>query len=264
MCSSLPEIDLVTDSHVHTRFCQHARGEMEDYVQAAIAAKLHGICFLEHMETGISWKKRTWLNEDDFKAYVSEGTRLQQCYAGKLNIELGIELGYNSKHRSTILKRLRSANWDRIGISCHFLKTDTGFLNLFSRDQENIDMVRQFGPESLLTQYFNELIEAVSVLPASHLCHLDGALRHLPELNITQSHYKQIDILLRKVKEKKMTLEINTSGIKHRGYPYPAPRILAQAIGYGIPLCASSDAHRPEDVAKNFSQIQTYIKTALA
>ncbi len=43
-----------SDNHVHTNLCGHAKGEMEEYVQAAISKRLKCIVFLEHMEEGIS------------------------------------------------------------------------------------------------------------------------------------------------------------------------------------------------------------------
>ncbi len=84
------------DIHIHTRFCGHATGEMEEYVQAAIQKKLKKIIFLEHMEEGIRYfQGKTWLSEDDFDAYFAEGQRLRSTYAAEIEIGLGVECGYN-------------------------------------------------------------------------------------------------------------------------------------------------------------------------
>ena len=127
-------IDTTIDGHVHTKLCHHARGEMEDYVQAAIKRGLGKLVFLEHLEVGINYFESTWLTEDDFIYYHEEGRRLQEKYQGSLEIGLGIEVGYNPRYLEEIQRRLALHSWDRIGISYHFLETDSVHLNLVSTD----------------------------------------------------------------------------------------------------------------------------------
>ena len=86
-------IDVKTDGHVHTRLCHHASGEMEEYVQAAIARGLEKIIFLEHLEMGIRYFESTWLSEEDFAYYFKEGERLREKYRGAVEIGLGVEVG---------------------------------------------------------------------------------------------------------------------------------------------------------------------------
>ncbi len=245
-----------SDHHVHTKLCGHATGEMEQYVQTAIEKKLKKINFLEHMEEEISWKTRIWLQESDFDKYFAEGIRLRSIYKGQIEIGLGVECGYNPDATETLLKRLAQRQWDEIGISCHFLKIEglNEHLNLFTRNEENIAICRSIGTDSLLTSYFHNLTEAVQILPGTIVCHLDGPLRHLPELQLRDSHYMQIDSLLQEIAKKNITLEINTSGLRIRGEQFPARRILAMAQGYDITMHLGSDAHKPEDVGSNFQQ----------
>lgn len=261
----IPPIDLTFDGHVHTRLCKHAVGEMEEYVQSALQRGLKGLCFLEHMETGIAYHREAWLSDADFIRYHEEGARLRREYGTRITIELGVELGYNRECPGQILARLGQFDWDRIGISCHFLRPDpqASHINLLSRDQANIDRAVACGPTGLLTSYFDQLIEAVKTLPGTQLSHLDAALRHVPGLTLQPAHHAQIEELLRQVKAKGMALEVNTSGQRLRGTPYPAPVFLARALELGIPLTAGSDAHRPEDVGYGFAQLTGYISAAL-
>lgn len=257
-------LDLHCDNHVHTRHCGHATGEMEEYVLSAIARGLRKIVFLEHMEEGIVSQPVTWLSEEAFDRYFSEGRRLQHLYDGQLEIGLGVECGYNPDCIDALRTRLGSRKWDRIGISCHFLKP-AGFdehLNLFSRREKNIGLARQFGLEKLLDLYFQTLLEGVRQLPGTMLCHLDGALRFVPETSLTDAHYRMIDRLLRAVRDKGMTLEINTFGVTLRDRPFPTERILAQALSYRIPLALGSDAHAPADVGRHFPDIARFIPSA--
>jgi histidinol-phosphatase (PHP family) len=125
-------------------------------------------------------------------------------------------------------------------------------LNVFTKDSESMEIARNYGLSKILTIYFDTLIEAVQILPGTVLCHLDGALRHLPELSLTDSHVKQIDQLLQLLAKKKILLEINSSGIRMRGEQFPSKIILEMATSYNIKLRLGSDAHKPEDVGYEF------------
>jgi histidinol-phosphatase (PHP family) len=265
--TSFQDIDLRCDGHVHTKLCNHASGEMEEYVCSAIARGLNEIIFLEHLEVGIDYIERTWLSEDDFDYYFAEGIRLRRKYAEHIRVGTGVELGYNSEHNSEIFAQLSNRPWDKVGISCHFLKlpgTDH-HLNLLSRKQHNIDIARQFGLSAVLEIYFDTLLEAIESVPVSRntvLCHLDAALRFADDLTYTPAHYQQIENILVGLKKKGISLEINTSGFAIRKEPFPARHILAMALRYDIPLLPGSDAHQPEDVGRYFSVLPDYITSA--
>lgn len=256
--SSHPLIDLHFDGHMHTRWCHHAIGTMEEYVLSAIEKGLERIVFLEHMEAaGVKYFETTWLTEQDFDDYFEEGKRLQDRYGDQLTIGLGVEVGYSAAHQQELRDRLQRRTWDQVGISYHFMPVPgRAFdLNLVSRKEQNILAIAETGCESVLTSYFDILIQAVRVLPGTILCHLDAALRFQPGLQLTQGHWQQIGELLDTVKEQGMALEINTSGFAIRGTPFPAPAIIQMAINREIPLLAGSDAHRPEDVGRYFEQL---------
>jgi len=250
-----------TDSHVHTRLCCHATGEMEEYVTAAIGRGLDGLIFLEHMEEGIDNDERTWLTEQDFDSYFTEGKRLQGKYKKELQIGLGVECGYNPEHQQAIVSRLGSRDWDDVGVSCHFIDSPGGHINLFSRKEQNLEKARKAGPKQLLDTYFDTLLEAVVTLPGSKLCHLDGALRFLPTTRLTDSHLEKINRLLLAVKKKGMSLEVNSSGFDIRGEQFPSHAILEMAISLQIPLTAGSDAHKPEQVGRHFEQMKKLVST---
>ena len=248
-------IDITEDSHVHTNLCHHARGEMEEYVQAAIERGLRRLIFLEHLEAGIDYFESTWLTNDDFDYYHEEGQRLKDKYKGSIEIGLGVEVGYNPKGQEELLQKLARHSWDRIGISYHFLETAKGHLNMVSRKQENIDALDEFGVEKVITLYYGGLLQAVEELPGNLLCHLDAVLRHHPSIQFTNEHRQLIDNLLNAVARKNMSVEVNTSGYRLKNEPFPSRYFLKKAIKRGIPLAAGSDAHRPEDVGRYFDRL---------
>jgi histidinol-phosphatase (PHP family) len=259
-------IDILSDGHVHTRLCNHAEGEMEEYVLAAISRGLRKIVFLEHMETGVSYFMTTWLSEEDFDYYCAEGGRLKEKYRDTITVGIGVELGYNPECSEEILARVSQRQWDRIGISYHFCRLPglPDHLNLLSRKGENLAIATRYGTDAILNSYFDNLREAVLYLPGTVLCHLDAALRYTDNLVLTPGHLEKIDKLLLAVKLRGMALEINTSGIPIRGEPFPRRALLQRALHYDIPLVAGSDAHRPQEVGRYFDSLQDYITSALS
>jgi len=255
-----PQIDTSVDGHVHTNLCNHARGEMEEYVLSAINQGLRKLVFLEHLEVGINYFESTWLSENDFDYYHDEGKRLQEKYQGQIEVGLGVEVGYNPRFLNEIQQRLALHTWDRIGISYHFLETSSGHLNMVSRKQVNIDGLDQYGLDEVVCRYFNDLQEAVEKLPGQVLCHIDAVLRHHANIIFTPEHHGRIDKLLDAVSRKKMAVEVNTSGYKTKQQPYPSLAILKKAVARNIPLVAGSDAHCPEDVGRHFDRLPGLMK----
>ena len=119
-------LDTTVDGHVHTSLCHHAQGQMEEYVLSAIDRGLRKLIFLEHLEVGIEYFECTWLTEEDFAQYHAEGKRLQEKYRSRIEIGLGVEVGYNPRFQEKLLQLLAMHTWDRIGISYHFLETAAG------------------------------------------------------------------------------------------------------------------------------------------
>jgi histidinol-phosphatase (PHP family) len=248
-------INTSIDGHVHTKFCHHASGEMEEFILAAVNRNLRKIIFLEHLEVGIDYFESTWLSENDFYSYHEQGKHLQEKYKNIIEIGLGIEVGYNPKSLEEIQRRLALHSWDRIGISYHFLETDSGHLNMVSSKQINIDRLDEYGVDKVAQRYYSDLKDAVEKLPGQVLCHIDAVLRHHPNVTLTPEHYGLIDELLDAVARKKIAIEVNTSGYRTKNEPYPSVALLKKAIERNIPLVAGSDAHRPEDVGRYFDRL---------
>ncbi|MBU0674877.1 MAG: histidinol-phosphatase HisJ [Proteobacteria bacterium] len=245
-------IDLKSDGHIHTSRCHHAVGSMEDYVQVALARGLEKIVFLEHLEVGIRYFECTWLEPADFDDYFQEGRFLQKKYHNRIEIGLGVEVGFNPDGVDQILALLAQYPFERIGLSYHFMEVDGGHHNLVSRKATNIEALGRIGVDEVVRRYFATMLEAVTVIPGDVVCHLDAVMRYHPELRFTEENNRQIRAILQTMAEKEMALEVNASGVRMeiRREPFPARWIVEQALSMNIPLIAGSDAHRPEDVGR--------------
>jgi histidinol-phosphatase (PHP family) len=238
----------------------HAVGEMEEYVAMAVQRGLARIVFLEHLETEILYQPRCWLEDVDFADYFEQGTALKQRFQGVIDVQLGAETGFNPAAVGHIRERLARFPYDRIGLSCHFFRHEATHLNLLSRRRQSLDQVAAIGADQVVTAYFDSLTKAVKVLDCDVLCHLDAVLRHFPGIEFNKAHHRQILTLLDGMQEKGVALEINTSGFDYRGFPFPAPWIITEALRRGIPLLAGSDAHQPQEVGRYFQQLPEYLE----
>ena len=256
---SPPLIDIPTDGHVHTHLCNHAVGEMEEYIENAVTRGLRVITFLEHLEAEIRYQPRSWLEKEEFDIYFREGERLKRQFDGAIEVRLGVEAGYNPAASNLLREKLTHYRWDRIGISCHFHPQGEVHRNLLSRRRESLDQLAALGVDAVITKYFDALLEAVETIDCHVLCHLDAVMRNYPGIRFNDEHRQQITALLDAMQTRGVALEINTSGFDYRGSPFPAPWIIAAAMDRGIPLSAGSDAHRPEDVGRHFDRLPDYL-----
>ena len=253
--STLPPLDCSGDHHIHTRLCNHADGEMEEYVQAAVSKGLHSMTFLEHLECGIHYDHRIWLTPELFELYFTEGQRLKKKYGTQITIRLGVEIGCNPDALPAIRTELARFPFEHKGLSCHFYFDGQRHLNMLSSRQQHIDSLVAIGQEKILDAYFANLLLGCEEIPCDKLCHLDAALRYLPQFTLTAHHQDLIAQLLQCMRQKNIALEINTSGYAIRPTPYPVPEIIAQAVELGIPLIIGSDAHHPDQVGRYFARL---------
>ncbi len=247
------------DCHVHTRLCHHAEGEMAEYVQAALHKDLKGLVFLEHFETGINYFEPTWLNEDDFALYFEQGLSLREEYRGRLEIGLGVEVGYNPSRINETREFLSRYNWDLIGLSYHYYEYEGRHINMLSHKQQNMDEFSAIGVEVVIRDYLRGLLEGLRQLPINVICHLDAALRHHNEVIFNEEHLELIRLILSEIAARGLALEINTSGFAHRGEPYPKGWIIRQALEMGIKTTVGSDAHRPTEVGRYFEHLNPWL-----
>lgn len=258
------EIDCTSDGHVHTSLCHHATGAMEEYVRSALDRGLREIIFLEHFEAGINYQEATWLTAAEFQLYHKECQRLARKYDGRIRVGAGVEVGLNLRFLSEIKDFLARYEWARVGLSCHFFEHQGLHINMLSRKPENIRRLAAVGHDKVLTRYFNDLFVGLGELEVDVVCHLDAALRYCHDVGYATEHLYLIDEILFRMAQKKVALEINTSGFAVRGEPFPDAAIVDKARRYGLKFVLGSDAHRPGDVGRCFDRLKSWPRLGLA
>ncbi|MFH1138094.1 MAG: histidinol-phosphatase [Pseudomonadota bacterium] len=240
------------DLHVHTKYCNHASGEMVDYVESALERGLEEIGFLAHAEVGLAGKPKKWLDRTDLEVYWREGNELKERYRGRIVVSLGLELGLNTRRPDLVGEVIGLHPWDRIGLSHHFVPHGGDLVNIASRREtegwQGID------PLELYLAYYQGLKEYLAEIRPFMVCHFDVPRKFLTDLGPHPSLLEPARLILEQMAILGTKLEVNTSGYRQTGRLYPAPWILRQAAALGIRPVLCSDSHRPEDPGRNFER----------
>ena len=236
------------DYHVHTKWCDHATGEMRDYVEAAISRGLTEVGFAVHMPITIPIPEKLYLTKDEMALYVAEGRRLQEEYAGRVRILLGGECDYAPGQEAEIEDAISAHPLDYVYGSVHFIDG-------WAHDcPEYRDRWEAGNVASIYRRYYKLLADAAASGTYDILAHFDLVKKfgYRPEEDVTDAEAAACDA----VAEAGMAVEISTGGFaKPVGEQYPSERILRMLREREVPICFGSDAHEPGRVADRFDEV---------
>jgi histidinol-phosphatase (PHP family) len=235
------------DYHLHTLFCNHATGGMERYIQSAIDLGLREICFLDHLtiqeeESGLS------MTPEEVPYYFHAVQVLKQKYRNKISVKAGLEMDFNPAHIDFFQDIIRTFAFDVIAASLHF----PGGLDIVTHGSswrhggEDVDDVYEL--------YFNHLKKMLDYSYFDMICHIDLIKKF--DGKPSRSFEKEFDEILSIIKDKNLTVEVNTSGYDHPvGDIYPSLEILKKCHELGVRITLGSDAHHPANVGRHYERV---------
>lgn len=236
------------DYHIHGNFCGHAEGELEDYVLEALAGGFIEIGFSDHLPKVVDPDPYHAMLEERLPEYVDLVLRLQDKYAGRITIRLGIEADYFPGFEVRTRALLDRFPFDYVLGSVHFLGDWHFTSKAHLRRYETED------PAAAFPRYFELLREMIGSGLFDVLAHAD-ALRKgsFAPVAAPAEEYESIARLLA---GRGMAVEINTAGLRRgAGFIYPDPEFLVACSSAGVPVTLGSDAHTPRDVGRDFEQV---------
>lgn len=236
----------MVDYHIHTKFCGHASGELEDYASHALTQPLEEIGFADHLPM-LKWGKPDYaMPFAQLPEYIREVQRIQQDFP-MLRVKLGIEADYYSSDEEDATKTLlRQYPFDYVYGSVHFI--DGWAID----DPRNMHRWDELGVDVVYERYFAQLQQAARSGLFDIISHSDVVKKfgHRPTKDLS----RLIEDTVRSYKEHNMVVEINTSGLrKPVKEMYPAPQMIRLLKRYEVPIVFGSDAHLPQDVGKDFA-----------
>jgi histidinol-phosphatase (PHP family) len=232
------------DYHTHTARCGHAAGSPSEYVSAAKSLGLTGIGIADHLPLLPHHDPELSMDLCDLPSYVAEIQDLKAHHAGY--VLLGIEADYRPDTVSEVASLLAEHPFDYTIGSVHHLGS-WGF-----------DDPRQLAEYYLrdIDDTWVEYLELVGDAAESGLFTILGHLDLVKKFGYrpTRALEHELDTLVRRIARAGVVVEINTAGLhKPAKEAYPAPDILHRLRAAGVPVTFGSDAHRPEEVGRDFA-----------
>lgn len=227
---------MIADLHNHTKLCNHAEGEIFEYVEKAIECGTKYFGFSEHAPMNFDQKYR--ISFDQMKSYENAVLSAKELYKDKIEILLGYEVDFLKNYMD---ERVLSADVDYLIGSVHFIN-EWGFDNpefIGNYENQNIDEIWQ--------KYFNAIEEMANSGLFDIAGHLDliKIFKFMPKKDINTIAKNA----LLAIKKADMSIEINVAGFrKPIGEAYPSLSLLNEAKKLDISITFASDAHKPEQV----------------
>jgi histidinol-phosphatase (PHP family) len=235
------------DYHLHTLFCNHAVGGMNRYIQSAIDLGLREICFLDHLtiqktDPGLS------MTPEEVPYYFNAVQVLKQKYRDKISIKAGLEVDFNPVFTDFFQDIIGTFAFDVIAASLHFPDglDIVSHRSAWRHGEKDVDDVYEL--------YFDHLKKMLDYRYFDVICHIDLIKKFGQKPS--RSFEKEFDEILSIIKDKNLTVEVNTSGYDHPvGDIYPSLDILKKCHEQGIRITLGSDAHHPANVGKHFERV---------
>jgi histidinol-phosphatase (PHP family) len=241
------------DYHIHTTLCNHAYGEMEDYVERAIEIGLPEIGFSEHMP--VMPEPHLCISYDDLPFYIDRVKKLRDRYSGRISIKLGGEMDMELDRTDEIESIIETYEFDYIIGSIHYLDgwpfDQVQYKHKF--EEENLD--------DIYGRFFDNIIRAAKSGLYDVAGHIDNLKRmgYHPEGDMTENYERVAGVL----KEMDVAFEINTSGYDYpAGEAYPSPQFLKIMNKCGVPVTIGSDSHKPGHIGRHFDKAVDVLKEA--
>lgn len=219
---------MICNYHTHTRWCRHGEGEIEEYIQEAIAKGLQEIAITDHLPIdNTKYLRMPW---SDFEAYDADLNRVIEKYQNQIKIIKGMECEYYPGI-IRILKKLKSER----NYQCFILGQH------FSYDQ-SVDYFHMHDPQADIIRYTTEICEGLETGFFQICAHPEVFLANSPQVN--ELGLKSIQQIFETCAKLGIVVEINANGLrKQRGYPNKEVWELSK--NYKLTVIINSDAHKP-------------------
>jgi histidinol-phosphatase (PHP family) len=225
------------DYHVHTTRSVDCDTPVAESCRAAIAAGVTEIAFTDHVDFEIADEGYGYY---DYEAYQSDISQAQQDFAGQLTILRGAEIDFNTETRDEVGGWLGNhTDYDFLIGSVHYGEEGEIIFPAYF-DTRSIDYVFQ--------AYYEQLYALADTGWFDTVGHIDLPKRYAPDVAGTYDPLRyedQLRALFRKLIEKQMSFEINTSGIRQGPKTsMPAGQIVALYVEEGGQLITTgTDSH---------------------
>ncbi len=256
---------MFSDYHTHTVYSNHGQGKPREVAAAAVERGLVALGFSEHFPLPAGFTEPSGsanMRWEQIDQYVREVREAQEEFGDHIKILLGYEVDYlpavDAVMRANLAKYPADYQVGSIHIVDRFRSDHENWLIDYTPELFQEGMQEHGGAEAVYTRYYQLIREFAQ----THTHQIVGHLDLIKKFNEGQrffdmsgeAYLSQVEATLDVLKVTNKIVEINTSGLfKGIGELYPDEPILQMILERRLPICLSSDAHRPEHIAREFS-----------
>jgi histidinol-phosphatase (PHP family) len=246
---------LPADIHLHSKYCGHATGEPEQYVQRAIELGLAAAGFSFHLPIPIPVAYKVNESRAELDLLAREVERLRAAYRNDIPVLFGGEADILPGGEAAVAELAAAYPFDHLIGSVHFLD-GWAFDHPAAVPEYAGRDLRQ-----LYEQYFERVIAAMRTGLFDIVGHVDLIKKfgHRPPGDWSDLAERVCGAAA----ECGLCVEINTAGIdKPAAEPYPSPDVIRRLFAHGVPVTFGSDAHAPGEVGRYFPRAAALARAA--
>jgi len=248
------------DYHTHTPLCMHADGEPEAFIDQAIKQGLteYGISdHAPHKKPDGSEPFDDWrMLSSQIPEYLEWITRAREYADDRIPVRSGLECDWLPYSESWIEELRGMHEWDYLIGSVHYLGSDWDFDN-----PKWLGKWSEIDVKDVWKKYWDTYTEMADSGLFQLLGHPDLIKKfgYRPEGDLSRYYEPVIDAIA----TSGSLIELNTAGWhKQCAEQYPHVEFLDLANQAGVGIVISSDAHHPNEVARDFTKAIEIAKTA--
>ena len=261
--------------HTHAKYCNHAEGEIEDYIKVAIDNNFKELGFSDHMPVlnellvDEKYKNQMYLGRpiknrmemEDVQKYIKEVTELKEKYSNKIKIFIGFECEYSEKTAKMV--KYLSTITDYLILGMHYFYVGDTLYNTYS--------CRDMTSERVI-QYANECAKALDTGMFKYMAHPDLFMFNYMRENgrvFTKECEMATRIIVESAIKNDVYLELNVHEVEYSEkeglsiWRYPRKEFWDIVSEYKkAKVIIGMDAHKPENlVNENYYKILDFAKS---
>ncbi len=257
---------MFSDYHTHTLYSNHGEGHPREMAALAVERGMLALGFSEHFPLPRDFTDPAGgtanMHWDQIDDYVREVREAQAEFGHRIKLLLGFELDYlpavDEKVRASIMRYPADYYVGSVHIVDRFRSDHENWLIDYTLEVFDEGIEENGGPQAVYTRYYQLISDYALAYDHQIVGHLDLIKKFNKQnrlFDMTSNHYlSQVEATLDVLKRRNKIIEVNTNGLhKWIAELYPSDPILQMILERRIPVCLSSDAHRPHEVGRDFS-----------
>lgn len=243
------------DNHIHSTFSTDSRMDAVDACEKAIELGLSGLVFTDHVDYNYPDFDNDFLIDMD--QYFEYFRKLQNLWKSKLNILIGVEMGFQPQVIDKINETISNYPFDFVINSVHIIDQTDPYTGKFFRGKTQ---------QQAYERYLQEILCSINEFENYDIIgHIGYATRYgnFQDKRLRYNDYSDIlDQILKAVIRNGKGIELNTSGLRtdlHSSIPGYDIFDRYYELGGEI-VTVGSDSHFKEHLGHSFKEAVDYLK----